>query len=130
MKIKTEHGMEASKAMDLPQTRESEIFLVYKSVGRGSGKRNKIENRSLDLDKKNRPPFGVPPGTTAYRATKHDLQGEKPSVKTEQDLSKVKPAISSKKIEDGEVKKTTTELINAIKLRTRSRSRSSSLRKK
>ena len=33
VKIKTEFGMEASKAKELPLTRESEIFPVYHSYG-------------------------------------------------------------------------------------------------
>ena len=103
--------MEASKAKESSQTNESERFPAHHSSGRGSNdKEIKEESRSLDLEEKPRPPREVPSGTTADRATKHDSQGETPSVKTEQNLPKVTPAISRKdRSRTVKVKETTTE---------------------
>ena len=118
--------MEASKAKEWSQTRESERFPVHHSSGRGSNdKEIKEESRSLDLEEKPRPPREVPSGTTADRATKHDSQGETPTIKTEQKLPKVTPAISRKdRSRTVKVKETTTEPDQRDQLRTRSRSRS------
>ena len=103
--------MEASKAKESPQTREYERFPVHQSSGRGSNdKKMKEENRSLYLEEKHRLPLEVPLGTTADRATKPDSQGENPSVKTEQNLPKVTPAISRKdRSRTVKVKEATTE---------------------
>ena len=50
VKVKTEFGMETSKAKESPQTRESERYPVYQSFGMGFNDKKIIEeNRSLDF---------------------------------------------------------------------------------
>ena len=74
-------------------------------------RKKKEAKGSLDLEEKPRSPPEVPLGTTADRATNHASQDEIPSVKTEQKLSKVTPAILRKdKSRTARVMKTTTEL--------------------
>ena len=80
MKIKTKHGLIASKANDTPQKSESERFLVHQRFWRGSNDKSIRGNISLNLKENPRSPAEVPSGTTAGGATKHDVQGKNPSV--------------------------------------------------
>ena len=81
VKIKTEPGMETSKANESLQTHKSERYLVYQSSGRvSSDKKIEEENRSLNLGKSLRLPPEVPSISIADCVTKHDTQSENPSV--------------------------------------------------